>query len=485
MDYKALLNRRHPKLAEKADIHKLLSDSYRGGQVYIDNDHLWRYSSREPEFQFADRLKRAVYINDIRPIVDILVSKLYANDVHRLIPDELKFVKENIGGGISIETFMKRLSTHSAMYTCGVLVDSPSVERLEGIETLKDQIDANVNPYAKIYMPWQIRDFYLNGYGEIEWVLLDDTECLGGNPFADEKKKRLYTLWTDTTYQKFSLEGKTVELISEGEHPCQEVPFMFVNWQEQDSDFISDTSFETAAILSRQIFNVMSYLDEMLAAGTFKHLFYPGSTKDLPPDFTKNGVSGSAVTGFDGTKGTPFFAGQDLQNVAPFIEAINYYKKNILSLFGMDEDHDKKYVQSGIAKSLEFSKSENLIKSAASNMEEVEEWIMIFLGRWLGKELSVEVEYNKKYQQEDVDAELARLLQITMTPYKTVNQEAWAQTVKLLLSNIDNKKLKEIMSEIYGTNSTMSVKDMVEIEQNAISENEANNGAETETVDAA
>ena len=42
----------------------------------------------------------------------------------------------------------------------------------------------SLNPYACWYQPWQIRDFALDEFSRLEWVLLDDSRIEKASPLA-------------------------------------------------------------------------------------------------------------------------------------------------------------------------------------------------------------------------------------------------------------------------------------------------------------
>ncbi|MCF1577746.1 hypothetical protein, partial [Escherichia coli] len=66
-------------------------------------------------------------------------------------------------------------------------------------------------------------------------------------------------------------------------HGVGYVPFHFVNWRDIEDDQISDSPMEDIAILSQQIYNVLSLLDEQLHTGTFSTLFFPvNKIGDIP-----------------------------------------------------------------------------------------------------------------------------------------------------------------------------------------------------------
>ena len=453
--YSIIASRRNSKLAAKADIYKLLSDSYKGGFDYVNAvpSHLEQYD-REYSGAYKKRQKRSVYINFLQPIVDILVGFIFKDSPNRSgVPPQLKFMTENASKRKGMTTFMQGVASQSCMMTLGVLVDSPAFDPNQ-YKTEAARIAAGLQPYACVYMPWQIRDFACDDQMNLLWVLLDDCRVEKSDPLKPAVEKKIYRLWTRTFYQDFEIKEDAVtkqNQVIPGEpvaHPLGEVPFHFVNWRDTNDDHVSDSPMEDIAIISRMIYNIMSYLEEMLASGTFKTLFFPvKSQDDIPEAITKKGVSESPVATFDGTLSKqPYFDGAKLEEIGPFVQAFNLYKLQIFSKVGMDVDRDKTYVQSGAAIGKEFQKTEALLKAGSEAMEECEEFIYRMAALWQGQRLEdsqIEVEYIRDYQQADVAAEFTRLKAVYDMAVPDLSRLALEKIAKMLFPDEDAKRLSD------------------------------------------
>jgi len=450
--YEIIATRRNSKLASKEATYKLLADSYKGGIDYINAtpSHLIPYD-REYKAAFERRKERSVYINFLQPIVDLLSGFVFKEEPDRKIPPDMQYIVDKASKRKGLNQFMQALCPQAIMMTMGVLVDSPRFDP-KIYETEADRIAAKLQPYACMYYPWHIRDFACDAEMNIEWVLLDDSRTIKTDPLKGEEHKKIYRLWTKATYQDFEIkEAKQGEKpkVEAGEvyaHNLGEVPFHFVNVRDVEDDHVCDSPMEDIGILSRMIYNIMSYLDEMLASGTFKTLFYPTITKeDIPPEIKKKGVSDSPVATFNGAAShVPFFAGAGLESINPFIDSFNLYKLQIFSKIGMDVDRDKTYVQSGSAIGQEFKKTEALLIGISEAMEEAEEFIIRVAALWEGKKIDPEVEYTDDYQQADVAAEFARLKTAYDMAQPDVSRLALEGLVKILFPNLSADEAKKI-----------------------------------------
>lgn len=452
--------RRAPEVESRLALWALMDDSYRGGIRYRNGGHLRKYTRESKEVHQA-RQARAVYFNFLQPIVDILVGFVFRNEPSRTIPKELEFLTEDAWRGKGMTRFMRDVAVSSMLYTVGILVDSPAFDTSE-VRTEADRLARGLNPYPCVYYPHQIRDFAVDEHGQLLWVLLDDSRVDKVNPLEKDSKKTIYRLWTRTHSQEFEIIKRSATLdewdVIPGEerlHPVGYVPFTFVNWRDVDDDQIADSPMEDVAILSEQIYNVLSLLDEMLHTGTFKTLFFPVQKPgDLDQDVVKSGLYDVAAVEYNGTlSGSPEFKGPGLSEVGPFIDAVKLYAYEIFRKVGMDVDRDKSYVQSGAAMGKEFQKTEALLRYGAEALQEAEEFIFRTAARWLGKDYDeqIEIEYSKEFQQQDIDLQLKRLFDVFNLGLRPLKQIALKGIVEKVFPNLDPAKVEELSQETEGS----------------------------------
>lgn len=454
---KLIRERIHPKIKEKKSIWSLLDDSYIGGDRYISNNHLFQYI-RESNKDYKNRLARSVYFNHVQPLVDMLVGFLYSEKPDRKKTEPFNYLLEKANKKVSFENFMQRVATLSIMFTVGVLVDSPQYNQSE-IKSVADRKNNKINPYCVFYSPHQIKDFYHNDEGELVWLLLDNSYIQKTNPFKKEEKIELYRLWEIGKITDILFVGDDFINI-EKEIKIEQIPFIFPNWRDVNKDSISDSFFEDIAFLSRQIYNYISYLDESIASSSFKNLFYPIESKDdIPDEIIAGGMSALSVVPFNGTLSSqPFFASPSLNDLVAIIGVIEMFTKEILSKVGLDKDQERNYVQSGIAKKLEFEKCETILRLGAIQMESVEKQIFDFAALWEGgKESNVEIIYNKKFQSEEIEEQLSRLYEMFTLPVKNIKELALNLIVQKTLNSIgeDSQEYKNLkLEDIYETGFT-------------------------------
>lgn len=450
-----IFTQRHPILNDKdgADsIWRLIYNSYIGGKDYFNGNYLIQYP-KESNNNFNQRRKRSVYFNQVSPIVDMLSGMLFLNVPKRTIPDSMSFLKDKVSRDKGLDEFMRILAAYSLMFTVGVLVDMPRFDP-EKVKTKRDAIEQKIQPYAVLYLPFKIRDFNIDENGDLDWVLLDNSYYDHSDPFQPGKTVELFRLWTRTSYRDFQRLGDVITDSGEVFHNLGVVPFRFCSWRDDNNDFIGETIFEDIAMISKLIYNSMSYMDEMLASGTFKMLSYPTLDGTLPPEITEGGLGPLSAIPYNGTlTNRPEFIGAELTDVDSFIKSMSFYMAEILKKVGLDTDATKEFVKSGAAKKIDFQKMRSLLEAGAMSMSKSEEWIFETAARWIKKTEIISSEYTSDFSSEELQQEVSMLMQLLVYPVESLRQNVLQVLVKKLLSNnltpdIIEKINEEIKSKI-------------------------------------
>jgi len=475
-DYDIIFTRRHPELSEKESTWQLIYDSYRGGIDYKNGGYLYRYP-KESEKSYSARNKRAVYFNQIQPLADIISGFLFMAEPQRSGIEPVKFIIDDANRKKkTMNEFISIISTYSMLFTVGILVDAPNFDKDE-IKTEAQRKENNINPYCVMYTPFDIRDFNVDDNGELNWILLDNSYYKNDDPLKEGETVKIYRLWTREYHQDFEYIEETsedsIKVYEQVKHNIEYVPFKFVNWRDDDSDFVGESVFEDPAMISQLIYNKMSEMDEMLASGSFKVLMYPTETGELPSSIIQGGIGSLSAIGYDGNFPTPTFDGASLQEVEPFLKAIEFYIAEILKKVGLETDQEKDYVQSGIAKQIDFQKVKSLLTQGANMMEKTEKWIYATAGRWLTKEVNAEVNYNINYTNEDISSRMESLTSLLTFPIKSLKKTVMELLVSMVLSgDVDQDRIDEITKEINKPETVVDINELTQIEQGEENEDE-------------
>jgi hypothetical protein len=479
----------HPSFLIKRDMWVQISKSYAGGVVYKYSDppYLHKFSLRESRVSYDERRKRAVYFNNVAPMADMLSGFLFSCAPMRGSTTH-EYLMENANKFLTLNKFMRMVAVNSLMYTCGILVDSPKFDPAAA-PSIADRQAQGLNPYAVLYMPWQIRNFHYDKSGALEWLVLDNSYFDNPDPAKIPRIKLSFRKWTPTYYQDFTAESNlpldvamtNIMMIVPGQdsagmtlynlteygagamgsivpgmsinltegpqvpHPCGRIPFTFVNWTSKNNSQFVDTIFEDIALFDQAIYNYMSLMDEMLSGGVFQYLFWPGA----PPKLKEGeGFSTLALLEVDAdAKWAPKFDGPHLQDVEPFIKAISFLLNGIKRFLGLDTDSEKSYVQSGIAKKFDFTKVKSLLDAGAEAMEEIEKKIFLFAGLWEGKIEVVPVEYRRDFLGDEQEAELVRMYELLTLPYREMKKQAAHRIAKINFSDVLTEEEMTIIAD--------------------------------------
>ncbi len=452
--YDIIFNRRNAKLKEREEIWKLVYDSYKGGYDFYKGDYLFK-EAKESETSFSARKKRAVYFNQVQPVADLLSGFLFVKEPSRKNTTNAEWIIQNSDKkGKTINEFMKIASAFSLLFTCGVLVDSPVFDPIK-YPTMKNRKDANLNPYCVLYLPFDIVDFSVNKEdGQLDWIILKNDYYDNSDYLKDGENKEVRRLWTRSFYQDFektNIESRSeIKASKEYEHGLGMVPFKFISWKDDDSDFIGESDFEDIAMISRLIYNKMSEMDIMLASGAIKVLMYPSKDGKIPSSLVSGGISSLTAIPFDGNLGkAPFFDGTKLEEIEPFLKAIEFYISEILKKIGLDTDETKDYVKSGLSKKIDFQKVRTLLTSGSIALQSLEVWIYSTAAKWTKKDNSAEIQYYTQYADEDIALKIDLLTQLLSLPFAKLKKSVYSLMVKhLLTGEMPQSELDEIYTEI-------------------------------------
>ncbi len=451
-EYEIIFTQRHPVLeskdSAKDSIWKLIYNSYIGGKEYKDAEYLIKYP-KESLKNFEQRQKRAVYFNQLSPIVDMLSGMLFLNEPKREIPKELEFFRNTTSPNKKINEFMRIYAAHTLMFTCAVLIDMPNFDP-EKVKTKKDVIDQNILPYAVIYLPFRIRDFYIGEDGDLDWIVLDNSYYEHQDPLQEGVEVKLYRLWTRNTYRDFKIVEGVATALDEVNHGLGRVPVRLDSWRDDNSDFVGETIFEDIAMISKLIYNSMSYMDEMLASGTFKMLSYPTKDGALPEQITAGGLGPLSAIPYDmASTNKPEFIGATLGDIDSFVKAMQFYMTEILKKVGLSTDETKEFVKSGVAKKIDFQKMRALLVSGAQAMGRAEEWMFETASLWIKRKDKVSSKYTSDYSSEELYSEVQMLNEMMVYPVSILRQNILQVLVKKLLSNnLSSETIEEINKAI-------------------------------------
>lgn len=453
---KLIATRQSEKIKAKLPIWTLIYNAYKGGSSFINEENLQQLVIEENS-KYKKRLSRADYTNHTQQLIDVLVGFVFSNAVKREIEPKYSYINDSIYKGKSLQSLMNMVASNCLKSTVGILVDSPMLD----ITTEKERIDNGLSPYVVYYTPEQICDFETNDKGELEWIILDNSYLDKSNPFEEPTMKIIKRLWTKDFYQDVETikkANKEIEYVlgEEITHTLGLIPFIFVNCRDNDSDNICDSPFEDIVLKSRTIFNYNSWANETLGASSFQILTFPYlDQNDLNEiqglfDVSKGGASDINVYPYKAGTSAPAFIKPD-NSVEDHIKMINQMSEEILNKFGMKQETKGSW-ESGVAKSIDFSKTEAFLKSLSLQLQECERKIIQYCSMYEQKEIDVIIEYPFTYEKSDIEKELLRLNNAFTIPSTLVQNKAYKEIANILFPDMEQKEIDAISNDIDSTN---------------------------------
>jgi len=440
---KLMMTRQHPEIKAKQPIWRLIRESYQGGIAY-NPSNLIEHPSESPK-GYAARQKRAVFTNHLGPLAQIMSGFVYSQPPSRAgLEGSLAGFVANTSKGKALDEFMRGVCLNSALHVVAVVVDMP--RRPDDVEVVSkaDEIALGLTPFACQYLPWQICDLYVGEDGALEWILLDNSGRVAADPTKEEEQLITRRLWKKDTWQDFRVEqrvdkdGNSKPYYTSDPpetHGLGFVPVRMVAWQDLNDDQIADSPFEDIALQDRDYYNTDSEMREALAGGAFGLLTFQGSESEFPQSVQQSGLSSLSVLCYPPDREAPAFASKDGGDVTRFLLVLELIEKRILSKLGMDPDHDKKFVQSGVAKSLEFQKCQVILNGGIAAMQELELWMFRTALAWMDKASeadAVTVEYFRDPAGDDVEMRLNRLYRMLVLSPKEQFQQAVQELIATL-----------------------------------------------------
>lgn len=377
------------------DLYKLLRDSYEGMGGYVDGQYLEQHP-RESFEKYEMRKKLAHYLNYFKPCVDAHVSPIFKNIAIRDWKGQgakawETFVHDVDFRGTELKDLMKQAATKSKINgTCFVVMDrdeSVGELTLESLEAERQNI-----PYAFIVDPVRVLEIKVDKFGRlIKFVYVEPDSY-------DEERMAERTLLPDGWILKDS-KGERRGAWNLGMVPVIPVPSKNDN---ETFNPLPPSEFISIAKTNKVIYNMCSWLTDILVNQTFSILVYPSTSEDALEIGTSNAL------------GFPAEAGHEPKFIAPSADPANILQSAINSL--QNECYRMAAVvnitgvrseQSGVAKAWDFESTNRALSDFADILENAEKQLADLFQRFVNVELEYTVNYPNDFSISDIQTELA------------------------------------------------------------------------------
>lgn len=389
------------------DDYTFMEDAYRGAGGFKDGDYLEPHP-RETALKYYRRKRLSYYLNYVKTVIDSHVDPIFQK-----IPDRMwgvnvdggatplfdKFMKDVDTNGTGIDRFMKRAAKEAKKHGVAfIVVDNFSQQP----ERQLDAIQSRVLPYAYIVRKRDVTNYTTDGAGRITSITYQTiTETSGGSTSKTTSWK-----WTADTWEK-SGEGETAA----GVNPLGSVPVVALFSSDCEPGNLSPASdFYSIARTNAALFNLCSWLAEILQNQGFAILTYPVSSSQQASEVQEIIVGTESVLGYDGglTNTPSFIAPPGEMAAALQTERANMiqeiYRMAILShVTGVQEQ------KSGVAKAWDFNTTNMVLADFAQNCETAEKKMAALVEAYTGETTHFDVIYSRNFGIDDVAGILAQI----------------------------------------------------------------------------
>ncbi len=382
---------------DKEEIYRLLMDGYFGIGGFFDGSYL-RPHPRESGEKYGLRKRLAYYLNYLKPCVDAHVSPVFktkavrdwsgqASSLWQMFSEDVDFT------GRSVEGLMKSAALFAKL--CGVsfiVVDrvSDGVEA-ETVGALAS--DRRALPYAFMVDPLRVQEVSTDKFGRVVKFVFTERDQ-DPNVLMPAKRTMTPDGWelADSKGKKsgrWNLGGQTpvVALFSKDCGADNPLP---------PSEFLS------IAQTNLGIYNMSSWLSEILVNQTFSVLTYPSVDLEGLVIGTNNAIGYSPEASHK-----PEFISPSAEPAQTLSENINRLQQECYRMASVVNVTGVRSEASGVAKAWDFEQTNQILADFAEQVEQAEKRLARIFALFVGAQLEYTVKYPSDYNISDVQTELA------------------------------------------------------------------------------
>lgn len=415
--------------------YRLLKDAYTGSGGFLDGSRLMQHF-RESSEKYNQRCKTAYYLNYLKPCVDAHVTPIFKALAIRDYEGTgavlwEAFMNDVDFTGTHIKDLMRRAAIEAKLNGVAFIVmDMPSDIESEVSTIYSLSKDRSKLPYAFIVSPVQIDEIGLDKFGRINKFTYKEPDRYSEQQFATR------TL----TPQGWTLKDSKGE--TSGNWNLGIVPVVPLFSKEHDNfDILPSSDFISIAKTNLAIYNMSSWLSDILINQTFSILVYPANDEC------------ELIIGTSNALGYPSDATHEPKFIAPASDPANILATNIERLqqecYRMADVVNVTGVRvqaSGTAKAWDYQQTNQILADFADRVEAAEKRLAILFKRWVGVEFEYTCNYPNDYSIADVETELANAeVAKGMAFGDEFNLEVFKKVLTSYLPELDDSHFDELV----------------------------------------
>ena len=507
IDVNQLYQRQNAFYTENISTWQRSMAAYGGGSKYIKTALIQHTNEIPPEY--AERLKRACYINYPRRVATLITQFVLARRPTRENANDV-YVEDFSRTGMRVDEVMRQFSTYLNICGCAWLcIDAPA---FDGQKTRSDELRENLRPYCVALSPLEVPDWHYGDDGKLDWVLTKETKIDNSNPFANAETHSIRKLWmkdvviiVDTN----DANGDVVKAIKP--NPIGVVPF--IRHVEVDGFGIGENHwYEDVVRISDAILNANSEAQMNVLKQMFGLLVIPEDFLDTIRQMQKNnensnsGASDKPKTNeplsYTLARSAALFESQDAKGVSRYIQPagtetttirneVDALRKELYSVVGLTTSNvnNTKLVESADAKAWDFQNMEAYMQTRADVLEQAEFRAWEMLNKWNPEVTIPTISYNRNFAILDLKESVATLLELSgfcqeNDPYqRSIGKAALAMLNRLYQLPADTmQEIEKIIDESTPGEDNKEKKKLIDQMKDDLNDDEDNDeGDDAET----
>lgn len=425
--------------------------------------YLPRYSAREPEQDYKDRLKRAKngYMNFPEKILDIYKNSIYRSGEPSREGDSdtfRRFIANADGAGTPIGEFVKeQVFIYNEIHGgCLIVLDKPQKADNDTM-TRYQQEKLGFYPYAYIYTWPHVVNFGVDRHKNLDWILFKEKISDSGS------QKDQYRYFDKNEWGIFGPKGG---LKSRGEHNLGVVPVIrsFGKRNAKHYFLTPKSPLDDVIRLSLKIYEYQSQLEQMIVKHVFMKLALPeGMWKLINKGLGNNNVLVYPDDMDAAVK--PHYIESQLSEIETMTDLVYEKMPNKILYFATLRDKvEMPREESGVAKFVDSSDEISNLLNKANQMEKVENEMVQLALKWEKQEdEKAKVIYEKVF---DIKSTYEQIEEVTKIFKEDLGSPSFAKAITErlmfnMLGHVSDKQKTAIREDLKNSiDPSLNIQDM-------------------------
>lgn len=454
-----LADREHPYYTDNISNWTLYRDAAKGSTEFmVLNLKSHRLEDAE---DYSERKDRLYYLNFCDTIPKIYNSYIFRHKVERAPDNTLATFRENVDGkNTDIGSFVKRCGYLASIYgVIHVLVDI--TESSKKNPTKADVKAEGIQPFCKIVLPTQLKDWSVDDKGNYNWILIEFTYYDDTDPSKDRAEYTYYKVITRDEWWIEDEDGNKINSFSDGTpasgvNSLGIVPIATMYHSDIDDDKVGESLLKDIVHINITIMNWCSCIDEMIERQTFSQLVIPDNgdltEKDEEGQEPLHTVSTSSIMTFpyDSTH-PPSFISPTVDNINTIWKLVLDHIKEIYRLSGLQGGTSDLYTsRSGRQSQMSFLGVNSSLKEKAASYERFENDISRLAYIQLAGNLDnfIKVVYPSSFDIVALEEELDSIIKIMEKNFSSTLNKSLQKNISRKAITLPNNIMEQIENEI-------------------------------------